>query len=422
MKHYPITAIVALLVLASCASSRLHTTTNKNDLLATEKYLTSSALAGRATGSEGDSLARIFIRSELKEAGLKPLVDNGFEYFQARVPYLPDNADSLSHKMVTTANVAMVLEGSDPKLKSEYVIIGAHFDHLGMGGPASSSRNRDTVAIHPGADDNASGVTLMIEMAKRLASQKKGFPRSIVFVAFSGEELGLLGSRYFDGHMPLKPSAVNIMINLDMVGRMKEGNFLQVGGVGTAAGLRDSVAAQVDTSLLHITFTDEGSGPSDHFSFYADSIPVLFFTTGTHSDYHLPSDTYDKLNYDGMVITSDLLYRIIARAATSANRYAFQLSGPQVQQPMGKRGGVTLGIMPDVAGVVKNGLRADLVTPGKPAALGGMKKGDIIISIENKPVSDIYEYMKRLAELKPGQRITVEVLRNGNKEILIIQL
>ncbi len=422
MKHFLIPAMSALLILASCATSRHQTTTSKDDLILIEKYLTSPLLAGRATGSEGDSLARQFIRSELKKAGLKPFIGNGFEYFQARVPYLPANADSLSHKMVTTANVAMVLEGTDPVLKSEYVIIGAHYDHLGMGGPGSSSRNRDTIAVHPGADDNASGVTLLIELAKRVASNKKSFPRSIVFVAFSGEELGLLGSRYFDAHLPVKPSDVNIMINLDMVGRMKDGNFLQAGGVGTATGLRDSVAALADTSLLHITFTDEGSGPSDHFSFYADSIPVLFFTTGTHTDYHLPSDTFDKLNYEGMIRITDLVYKIISKSSTNSGRYKFQLSGPQVQQPMGKRGGVTLGIMPDVAGVVKNGLRADLVTPGKPAALGGMKKGDIIISIENKPVNDIYEYMKRLNELKPGQRITVEVLRNGKKEILIIQL
>jgi aminopeptidase YwaD len=422
MKNYLILSVTAILVLTACAASRIHTTTSKDDLVRTEKYLTSPALAGRATGSEGDSLARIYIRFEMQKAGLKPYIGNGFEYFQAKVAYLPQNADSLSHKMVTTANVAMVLEGTDPVLKSEYVIVGAHFDHLGMGGPGSSSRNRDTVAIHPGADDNASGVTLLIEMAKRLASRKKGFPRSIVFVAFSGEELGLLGSRYFDAHLPVNNSNVNIMINMDMVGRMKEGNFLQAGGVGTATGLRDSVAALADTNLLHITFTDEGSGPSDHFSFYADSIPVLFFTTGTHTDYHLPSDTWDKLNYDGMVLTADLMYKIISRSATNPVRYTFQLSGPQVQQPMGKRGGVTLGIMPDVAGVVKNGLRADLVTPGKPAALGGMKKGDVIISIENKPVNDIYEYMKRLNELKAGQRVTVEVLRNGKKEILIIQL
>jgi aminopeptidase YwaD len=422
MKHYLIPAISVLLIFTACSVTRHQSTITENNLLQIEKYLTSPALAGRATGSEGDSLARMFIMSEMRKAGLKPFIGNGFQYFSVKVPYIPANTDSICHKQVTTANVAMMLEGTDPKLKSEYIVVGAHFDHLGMGGRASSSRNRDTVAIHPGADDNASGVALMLQLAEKLASFRNGFPRSIIFVAFSGEELGLIGSKYFTENMPVKNTDIDIMVNLDMVGRMKEGNLLQVSGVGTAAGLRDSVALLTDTTRLHLLFANEGSGPSDHFSFYADSIPVLFITTGTHSDYHLPSDTYDKLNYNGMVRTGDLMYKIISKAASDRQRYKFMLSGPQTAQSMGRKGGITLGIMPDVAGVVKNGLRADLVTPGKPAALGGMKKGDIIVAIENKPVGDIYEYMQRLSELKHGQRITVEVLRNSTREILIIQL
>ncbi len=216
--------------------------------------------------------------------------------------------------------------------------------------------------------------------------------------------------------MGIKPADINLMVNLDMVGRMKEGNFLQVGGVGTAEGLRDSVAILNDTTKLHLTFTEEGTGPSDHFSFYANSIPVLFITTGAHMDYHTPSDTYDKINYPGMVNIEDLLFKVISKSAASSARLAFRESGPKtLTSPMGLRGGVTLGIMPDFAGIEKNGLRADLVTPGKPAALGGMKKGDIIIFIENKPVKNIEDYMKRLSELKPGQTITVDVLTKRSK-------
>jgi aminopeptidase YwaD len=422
MKYRFTLTLSCLILFSACSVTRYHSSITAGELRNCEKYLTSPALSGRATGTEGDSLTRIYIREELKKAGLKPFLGNGFQHFSVNVPFIPANSDTVSHKRVTSANVAMVLGGSDPELKSEYVIIGAHLDHLGMGGRASSSRNRDTIALHPGADDNASGIAIMIQLAQKLASEKKGFARSIVFVAFSGEEVGLGGSKFFEDSMHDARSKVNLMVNMDMVGRMKEGNFLQVGGVGTAAGLRDTIANLNDTTKLHLTLTDEGSGPSDHFSFYADSIPVIFITTGTHSDYHLPSDTYDKINYDGMVATGDFLYKVIARAANDRDRLEFRLSGPQTLQSMGKRGGVTLGIMPDVAGVVKNGLRADLVTPGKPAALGGMKKGDIIIAIENKPVKDIYEYMERLNELKPGQRITVEVLRNGAREILIIQL
>ncbi len=320
-----------------------------------------------------------------------------------------------------TANVAMVLEGT--KMKDEYVIVGAHFDHLGMGGPGSSSRIQDTIAIHSGADDNASGVALMIELAEKLAADKEKHARSILFVAFTGEEMGLLGSKYFVEHMGIKPEDVNLMVNLDMVGRMKEANGLQVGGVGTAAGLRDTVISFNDTALISLSFTDEGYGPSDHSSFYGKNIPVLFITTGAHLDYHTPFDTFDKLNYSGMVRIGNLMYEIISAAANDTARLAFREAGPMGPAQGARRyRGVTLGIMPDFAGNVKNGLRADFVTPGKPAAIGGMLKGDVIVAIENKPVNNIEDYMFRLRQLKPGQMITVEVMRNSNRELLLIQL
>lgn len=324
-------------------------------------------------------------------------------------------------KDASTANVVMVIEGA--KIKDEYVIVGAHFDHLGMGGPGSSSRIQDTIAIHSGADDNASGVALMIELAEKLSADRKKHARSILFVAFSGEEMGLLGSKYFVENMGINPSAVNLMVNLDMVGRMKEGNGLQVGGVGTAAGLRDTVLSLNDTTLLSLSFTDEGYGPSDHSSFYGKNIPVLFITTGAHLDYHTPFDTFDKLNYAGMVRIGNLMYKIVTAAANDTARLAFREAGPMAPAQGARRyRGVTLGIMPDFAGNVKNGLRADFVTPGKPAAIGGMIKGDVIVAIENKPVNNIEDYMFRLSQIKPGQMITVEVMRNGKRELLLIQL
>lgn len=327
----------------------------------------------------------------------------------------------LVKKEASTYNVVMMIRGSS--LPDEYVIIGAHYDHLGMGGPGSSSRVPDTVAVHYGADDNASGVALMIELAERLASMKQRPARSILFVAFSGEEMGLLGSKYFVDHNGIAPSAINLMINLDMVGRMKEGNGLQVAGVGTAAGLRDTVIACADTSALSLAFTTEGYGPSDHSSFYGKNIPVLSLTTGAHLDYHTPNDTPDRLNYEGMVKIGDLVTGVVTSAASDQARLAFMEAGPkEPANPMGRRRGVTLGIMPDFAGNVQNGLRADFVTPGKPAALGGMLKGDIIVALEEKPVNNIEDYMFRLSQLKPGQRITVEVMRDGNRELLLIQL
>ena len=320
-----------------------------------------------------------------------------------------------------TSNVVMMLEGSSKA--EEYVIVGAHYDHLGMGGPGSSSRVPDTTAVHYGADDNASGVALMIELAEQLAAPEVQHARNIIFIAFSGEEMGLLGSKHFVENMGMDPSAVNLMINLDMVGRMKEGNGLQVGGVGTAEGLRDTVISYNDTTALKLSFTTEGYGPSDHSSFYGKSIPVLYFTTGAHLDYHTPFDTPDKLNYEGMVKIGELLTDLVTRAANNSSRLAFTEAGPrELTSPMGRRRGITFGIMPDFAGNVTNGLRADFVTPGKPAAQAGMVKGDIIVAIDSKPVSNIEDYMFRLSQLKPGQTVPVEVLREGVRELLIIQL
>jgi aminopeptidase YwaD len=322
-----------------------------------------------------------------------------------------------------TRNVVMVLPGEDELLKNEYIIIGAHFDNLGMGGPGSSSRAVDTVAVHHGADDNASGVGEMLELAEKFAMTKGSHNRSIIFIAFTGEEEGLLGSKYFTENPGIDLSKADAMINLDMVGRLQDSTKLQIGGVGTAAGLKDLIVSVSDTTKIKLSFSDEGYGPSDHSSFYGKNIPVLFYTTGAHLDYHTPSDTYDKINYKGMVKISEPVFKVAEKLANSADRLQFKESGPKVEVSRTyRRRGVSLGIMPDFAGNVKNGLRADFVDPGRPAALGGMKKGDIITAINGKPVNNIYDYMFRMGQLKHGQTINVEILRNGEKEVLLIQL
>ena len=322
-----------------------------------------------------------------------------------------------------TRNVVMILPGEDEQLKNEYLILGAHFDHLGMGGPGSSSRALDTIGIHHGADDNASGVAMMLELAKKFAKTKGSHKRSIICLSFSGEEEGLLGSKHFVDDPGIDLTKVNSMINLDMVGRLNETNNLQISGVGTSAGLKDLVYAKSDTSIIKLTLFDEGYGPSDHSSFYGKNIPVLFYFTGAHLDYHTPTDTYDKINYGGMVKVSGLIFNVAEELASSTARLQFKESGPKAETVRYRRGkGVTLGIMPDFAGAVKNGLRADFVTPGKPAALGGMKKGDIITAINGKTVNNIQDYMFRMGQLKHGQTISVEVLRNDKKEVLLIQL
>ena len=322
-----------------------------------------------------------------------------------------------------TRNVAMILHGEDELLNDEYIIIGGHFDHLGMGGPGSSSRAVDTIATHHGADVNASGIAMMLELAERFALTKESHKRSIICVAFTGEEMGLLGSKYFAENAGIDLSKVNAMINLDMVGRYEAKKPVQVYGTGTAENLRNFVTSLSDTSVIKFTLSDEGYGPSDHSSFYGKNIPVLFYTTGAHLDYHTPSDTYDKINYEGMEMLAPIIYNVAENLANSPERLKFTESGPKVETGRAlRRKGVTLGIMPDFAGNVKNGLRADFVTPGKPGAIGGMKKGDIITGINGKAVNNIQDYMFRMGQLKHGHTISIEVLRDDKKIVLLIQL
>jgi aminopeptidase YwaD len=324
---------------------------------------------------------------------------------------------------VPTRNVVMVLPGTDKVLKNQYVILGAHFDHLGMGGLGSGSRSGDTIAVHYGADDNASGVGMIIELAEKLAADPNSHKRSIVVAAFSGEEMGLLGSKKYVENPGIDLAAVNAMVNMDMVGRLNENSLLQIAGVGTAEPFRKMLTTQNDTTILKLTLSEEGSGPSDHSSFYGKNVPVLFVSSGAHLDYHTPADSWKKINYEGMIKIADLMYPVIANLANMDSKLVFKEAGPKEVAGRGtRRKGVTLGIMPDFVGAVKNGLRADLITPGRPAAIGGMKKGDIITSINGKPVNNIEDYMFRLGQLKIGETIHVEVLRNGKMEVLIIQL
>lgn len=326
-------------------------------------------------------------------------------------------------EMNNSGNVVFILPGEDEKLKEEYIIIGAHFDHIGMGGPGSPSRVPDTIAVHHGADDNASGVSMMLALAEKFARTKGSHKRSLIFIAFTGEEVGMLGSKYFTENPGIDLAKVNAMVNLDMVGRLNDSTRVQVSGVGTAEGLRELVNSVNDSSIIKLSYLEEGYGPSDHSSFYIKNIPVLFCWTGSHLDYHTPSDTYDKLNYKGMVSLSSLIFNIAEKLASDPGRLQFREAGPKTGSGrVMRKKMITLGIMPDFAGNVKNGLRADAVNPGQAADRGGMKKGDIITAINGKSVNNIYDYMSRMGQLSHGQTISVEVLRGNSNIVLLIQL
>ena len=330
----------------------------------------------------------------------------------------------VAQKHAKTANVVGLLEGSDKILKDEYLVIGGHYDHLGFGGPNSGSRVPDTNAIHNGADDNASGTAMVMELAKNLSSQRAKLKRSIIFVAFSGEEMGLLGSKYFVNNPPVELKKIKAMFNFDMVGRFdKEKNSISVSGTGTSAE-GDSILRVFEKGLpFTVTHSPDGYGPSDHASFYSSNIPVFFFTTGVHMDYHTPSDDAGKLDYNKEKQIGDFSSNLIADIDNLNKDLTFRESGKkEAAGRSGRRLKVTLGIMPDFAGSEKKGLRVDGVTKDGPASKGGMLKGDIIISVHGMKVENIYDYMARLNKLKSGMTVNVEVLRNGKVEILIIQL
>jgi hypothetical protein len=325
---------------------------------------------------------------------------------------------------VKTQNVVAYLEGAHPQLKDEYVILGAHYDHLGMGGPGSGSRRPDTTAIHNGADYNASGTSGIIEILEKLAAKRDTLSRSILFIAFGAEELGLLGSKYYADHPFLDLEQATFMVNLDMIGGYnKEDEAVTVGGTGTGMGLSDMVNSYATDRGIEIKESTEGYGPSDHSSFYAKDIPVLFFFSGTTEFYHTPSDDVATIEFDGLKAIADLVYDMVLDIANRQAAFVYQEAGPK-ERPAGGRYKfkVTLGIMPDIAASDIKGLRAEVVIDGRPAAAAGMEKGDIIVAMEGKPVNNIYDYMNRLQEFKKGQRISVDVMRDGVKKVLIVEL
>ena len=323
-------------------------------------------------------------------------------------------------KEAETRNVAALLPGNDNNLKNEYIVVGAHFDHLGMGGSGSGSRATDTIAVHNGADDNASGVATIIQLAEKLAADKKN-KRSIIFAAFSAEEMGLVGSKEFVNKPPVETDKMVAMFNFDMVGRLdKTSNVLSIGGSQTSAE-SEKLMTDLNTGF-ELTFAPEGVGPSDHASFYLQNIPVFFVSTGAHPDYHTPNDDAEFINYEGTKKVADYAVLLIENVANRETELTFQEAGPKFQRSRGGKYKVTLGVMPDFAGIEKRGLRIDSVTKGKPADKAGMKKGDIITAIEGKKVGGIHDYMSRLQTMETGQQISVDILRDDKPTVLIVQL
>ena len=345
-------------------------------------------------------------------------------------------------------NVVGVLRGSDPKLRDEAVVVGAHYDHLGRGGRGSLAQREGE--IHHGADDNASGTAALLELARVLSELKPR--RTVVFAAFGGEEEGLLGSNFYVNRAPAVPLARTVaMFNMDMVGRMKE-DKLVVGGAGTAAEWRPlierenaagrvharpagiheaarraggvpiavaangAVAATANTARrFQLTLNDDGFGPSDHSSFYARQIPVLFFWTGTHEDYHKPTDTAERINYEGLLRVTEFV-RDLARAVDSSDAKPTYTQAKSAT-PAGRAAGgfrVYLGTIPSYA-EGGGGMKLDGVREDSPAAKAGLKAGDLVVRLAGSDIQNVYDYTQVLGRMNAGEEYEVEVLRGGER-------
>ncbi len=327
---------------------------------------------------------------------------------------------SVERPTIGIKNVLGMLEGSGP-LANETVVIGAHYDHLGMGGPGSLDPTRQP-RIHFGADDNASGTTALIELARRFGAMRERQGRRLVFAAFSGEEISLLGSAHYVSKPPVPLEGTSVMINLDMVGRMKTDvatgkGKLEISGVGTAkefGGLVDGLATKYHLAAAK---GESGLGPSDHASFYMKGVPVFFFFTGAHEDYHKPSDTVDRINFTGLATVVDAVEELAAQQATAVRPVYQKTAAPPMMS--GHGGGPRLGIMPDYTSEGE-GVRIAAVTKGGAAEKGGVKDGDRIVTIAGKPVKNMTAYMEAMKGQKKGQPLEIVVERKGQRVTLTV--
>ena len=361
---------------------------------------------------------------------------------------------NLAEKQAEAYNVIGIIEGTDAVLKNEAIVIGAHYDHLGRGGEGSLDVN--SKAVHHGADDNASGVAAMLELARQFRKEKQN-KRTLIFIAFGGEEEGLLGSKYYVNNPVFPIEKTVAMINMDMVGRLNVENKLTVGGIGTAGEWSKLISEEqprelgeiklakgnkslpnenavipigangdvmfiksADKTFFNLQLNQDGFGPSDHSSFYGKQIPVLFFFTGTHSDYHKASDTAEKINFEGLEKVTEFVGKIVKLIDQNPLRPTYT-KAKSSGMGEGRRGfNVSLGTVPSYADNNNDGLLLDGVRDDSPAAKAGIKAGDKIIKMAGNDVRNISDYVFVLGEMKAGEEYEVIVMRGAEKMTLKI--
>ncbi|MDB4257637.1 M28 family peptidase [Winogradskyella sp.] len=390
-------------VLLGCETNTTYKNTIKEDVA----FLADDKLEGRQTGTEGEKLASDFLVQRFKAIGLEPKGTDGFlQAFSFKPKTDPHkevqfttNADST----ITGRNVIGYINNN----AKNTIVIGAHYDHLGFGGEGSLYREGDK-AVHNGADDNASGVAVMMDVASRLSIDKglkQNTNNNYLFMAFSGEEMGLLGSNYFSKNPTVEAESINYMINMDMVGRMKADSTLAVYGTGTSPMFKQTIKANNDK--FKIIENESGVGPSDHTSFYLIDIPVLHFFTGQHEDYHKPGDDAEKLNYEGMNLISNYIYTIISDLDDNGELAFRKTKNESEEAPRFKVG---LGVVPDYLYDGK-GMRIDGTREDTPAFNAGILKGDIVLKLGDSTVTNMMSYMRALSIFDNGDEADITIKR-----------
>ena len=411
---YTLGLVAALVLSFGCGSEPINMRELRKKVVKTDlSYLSSDSLEGRGTGSEGERKAAEYIMIRMGNIGLVPKGDSAwYQDFTFR-PHPPvrktDDSDTARLmlgpvKSLTGRNVLGALD----KGHDQWIVIGAHYDHLGRGDENSLAPGDSS--IHKGADDNASGVAALLELAQRFYDEPVNY--NILFAAFSGEEKGLIGSKTFVESPSIPKEKISFMLNMDMVGRMNSERALAVYGTGTSPAW-SAVLDSANVDSLKFMYHESGVGPSDHTSFYLADIPVLHFFTGQHEDYHKPTDVADKINYDGLHSVINTVEAVV-RELNGQPKLAFTKTKDQSKDdtPSFK---VTLGIVPDYM-YEGTGMRIDGVSEDRPAHKAGIIKGDIIVRMGDIEVNDIYAYMGGLAKFAPGETTPVTVLRGGEEK------
>lgn len=376
------------------------------NLIEVVEFLASDELEGRNTGSRGEAVAARYIASKMKSLGLAARgTDEYFQEFSVITRPNPHDTTVVGDTIYGKNVVGFIDNGA-----RYTVVIGAHYDHLGMGGPGSGSLyTGSTLEIHNGADDNASGVALMLDLAYHLVERKEDYNRyNYLILAFSGEEKGLWGSNYFVKNPTIEIESISYMINFDMVGRLDTLRGLAIYGVGTSPYWEKAIDL-ANTEHIKLIKTESGVGPSDHTSFYLQDLPVLHFFTGQHEDYHRPSDDADKINYDGMVTIGEMVKSIIKSSQEEGKLVFSKTKDDSQSRPTFS---VTLGVMPDYM-YQGEGMRIDGVTEGRTAHKAGIKKGDVVLQMGDYKINGMQGYMETLGKFEKGQKTTVKINRNG---------